>query len=172
MTELPELDCADFTTATGCRLRIRVVRPGDRYGHELCVVMDDGLEPVLEFFDAAQAHDYYHHGPTRDAKAVHAFCLGQFLARYRLSTILGNIGMGMGVVLSLHAPRFNVDWKSLVAALVDLELYRPPTTKESLLSIIRSIAEEGCEDGILVRPGMLNELFEAAGVDCRLEGLE
>jgi len=50
---------------------IRVIRPGDRYGLNDCLMLRAGEQPLVEFYDPRYLHTPF----------------GQFVARYYLSTI-------------------------------------------------------------------------------------
>jgi hypothetical protein len=73
----------DFTRSPGRVFNVRIVREGDRYGLDDCLVYDTASDKqfragdaLVEFYDATQ--DPAKFGPR-----------GQFVARYYLSTLLG-----------------------------------------------------------------------------------
>jgi hypothetical protein len=66
-----------FNDAHQARFTLRVVGDGDRYGREMALTHDD-RDPLVEFYDLRWDH-------VRDPEGV---VLGQFVSRYRLSTLL------------------------------------------------------------------------------------
>ncbi len=70
---------------------IRVVRQGDSYGLNDCLI-HEGVTPLLEFYD----RDYL--GPDFTP-------LGQFVSRYRIDTLLDHSG---GLALSGSVPKWRI----------------------------------------------------------------
>ena len=62
--------------STGLSFNARIVRQGDSYGRDFKLT-HDGAEPLVEFYDKRFPH-------TTDPEGV---VLGQFVSRYRLSTL-------------------------------------------------------------------------------------
>jgi len=63
-----------ITTTTGRRFAVRVVRRGDRYGHEDCLTHDRDLA-LIEFYDLSYPETFGERG--------------QFVTRYDADTLLG-----------------------------------------------------------------------------------
>lgn len=66
-------DTTTVGSANGVTFTVRIVRPGDRYGRDDCLV-HEGDEPLVEFYDASQDPAVF--GPR-----------GQFVSRYAISAI-------------------------------------------------------------------------------------
>lgn len=75
------------------RWLVRVVRTGDKYGLNNCLIHTDA-EPSVEFYDSNQDPDKF--GP-----------LGQFVSRYYLSTMLQR-DQGVGLILMGGVPEWVV----------------------------------------------------------------
>lgn len=70
--------------AFGRAFNVRVVGTGDRYGRDDCLVNEK--EPLVEFYDASQSVEKF--GPR-----------GQFVSRYKLSTLRRSAEEGRGIAL-------------------------------------------------------------------------
>lgn len=66
------------TAANGVPFTVRLVRKGDHYGLDGCLVHDED-DPLVEFYDARYPHTEY----------------GQFVSRYYLSTLLDDPVWGL-----------------------------------------------------------------------------
>lgn len=85
------------TSTTGVRFNVRIIRKGDRYGLDDCLVVGEGraatLEgngPLVEFYDSRWMHT-----PR-----------GQFVSRYGVDTILASHG---GLDLMSYEPSWKID---------------------------------------------------------------
>ena len=76
---------------------VRLVRPGDRFGRDDCLVHNDemGLGPIVEFYDRRQ--DPAKFGP-----------LGQFVSSYHRGTLFAH-PLGRGLCLDAGIPCWQVD---------------------------------------------------------------
>lgn len=102
-TSLRDLSVASITSTTGVRFNVRILRDGDRYGLNDCLVVGseasvklEGHGPFVEFYDSR-----YPHTP-----------IGQFVSRYGVDTILGTDGYGTGrggLDLMGYVPAWKID---------------------------------------------------------------
>ena len=82
-----------FTTSAGIPMGVRIVRSGDAYGLDNCL-MNTNRQPLVEFFDLRHA---------------------QFITRYGVRTLLGTddygsrIGSSAGLCLQGDVPAWNID---------------------------------------------------------------
>lgn len=97
--------CAVINTAHGVPFVVRPVMTGDRYGLGGCLIHDEA-DPLMEFFDARHAHNDL--GP------------GQFVTRYRLSTIREHVEGGGGIDLCGSIDDWRMDAAELKAALTEV----------------------------------------------------
>lgn len=79
-------------TTPGVTFNVRHVKPGDRYGRDLCLINKDN--DLIEFYDAR-----FPHTP-----------LGQFVSRYNLDTLMedGEKWRSQGLCLDMDIPDWNV----------------------------------------------------------------
>jgi hypothetical protein len=96
------------TNSNGVEFEVRIIREGDRYGMNDCLVNDSSNrffnenDPVLvEFWDAGQDPDVFENG-----------C--QFTGgRYSLHTLLDDTDNGYGLNLYGGEPRWSIDGKAM-----------------------------------------------------------
>jgi hypothetical protein len=100
----------------GRAFNVRLVRKGDRYGLDDCLVHDKD-EPMIEFWDATYEND-----PRFTAG------LGQFVSRYFLATLTGQDGYGgdhqrgsSGIDRCGHVAVWKVTSANVVAAIAAAE---------------------------------------------------
>ena len=65
---------------TGLRFNVRIVRIGDSYGLDDCLTNSEN-DPLVEFYDKRYPHTQW----------------GQFVTRYRSSTLTDSEGLGYGI---------------------------------------------------------------------------
>ena len=107
---------ARVTNDDGRAFNVRLVRRGDRYGLDDCLVHDkDGA--LVEFWDATYEND------PRFSEG-----LGQFVSRYFLDTLTGQDGFGRdhrrgssGLDLCGHVPAWKVTGQNVADAIVAAE---------------------------------------------------
>jgi hypothetical protein len=80
-------------TTRGVPMAVRLIRKGDRYGREDCLVHDKD-KPLVEFYDTRHASPKWPRG--------------QFLSRYYLRTLQSTVP-GTGLMLDGRVPEWNVD---------------------------------------------------------------
>ena len=98
----------------GRAFNVRLVRKGDRYGLDDCLVHDKDAA-LVEFWDATYEND------PRFTRG-----LGQFVSRYDLGTLTGSYGHDhrnrpRGIALCGHVPEWTVTGGNVVDALVAVE---------------------------------------------------
>lgn len=112
----------------GRAFNVRVIRKGDRYGLNDCLVHDKD-DPLVEFWDATYEHD------PRFTPG-----LGQFVSRYFLNTLTDEDGNGhelravpRGIALCGHEPVWTVTGGNVADAIAAAQaaLNLPATTKET-----------------------------------------
>ena len=94
---------ARIVNEAGRAFNVRLVRKGDRYGLNDCLVHDKD-EPLVEFWDATY---------ETDARFTPKF--GQFVSRYCLGTLTG--GGPRGIALCGHVPEWTVTAGNVADAL-------------------------------------------------------
>jgi hypothetical protein len=102
---------------SGLAFNVRLVRAGDRYGLNDCLVHDKD-EPLVEFWDATY---------ERDPRFTRG--LGQFVSRYCLGTLTGKPGCyghdhrrgPRGIALCGHVPAWTVTGGNVVDAINAVE---------------------------------------------------
>jgi len=96
--------------STGILFTVRLVREGQAYGRDLCLIHDKP-EPLVEFYDARYACD-----PTRERGGE----FGQFVSRYYLRTLrTGPQGRGLCLEGSVHDWTLDPEAMRLVHAILD-----------------------------------------------------
>ena len=108
---------ARVTNDAGRSFNVRLVRRGDRYGLNDCLVHDQD-EPLVEFWDATYEHD-----PRFTPE------LGQFAARYYLGTLTGKPGywghdhrrIPRGIPLCGDVPAWTVTGRNVADAVAAVE---------------------------------------------------
>lgn len=120
---LQPMPTATFTADHGITFRVRLVRQGERYGAEHCLVHDQP-DPLVEFYDTRYLFDYDFHGPKADAIAAKAPVLGQFISRYHLSTLREERGP-RGLVLYGGCPSWCIEADTLAQIHHWLETIHP-----------------------------------------------
>lgn len=111
------LAIARVVNDAGRAFHVRLVRHGDRYGLNDCLVHDK-VDPLVEFYDATYEND------RRFTPG-----LGQFASRYSLSTLTGNPGgygndhlhSPRGIALCGHVPEWTVTGGNVVDAIAAIE---------------------------------------------------
>lgn len=105
---------------------MRLVNVGDRYGLNMCLTHDAG-EQLIEFYDRTHAFHYDYVGTPEEAKAAGAPCLGQFVTRYRLSTILKSAEKRPSATLMMNGgvPVWHIEYEAVVRGLRDLGVLAP-----------------------------------------------
>ena len=93
----------------GRAFNVRLVRRGDRYGLNDCLVHDQD-EPLVEFWDA-----------TYEADPRFTPGLGQFASRYCLGTLTGK-GGSRGIALCGHVPEWTVTRGNVADAIAAAEV--------------------------------------------------
>ena len=108
---------ARVVNAAGLTFNVRLVRKGDRYGLDDCLVHDKD-EPLVEFWDATYEND------PRFTTG-----LGQFVSRYFLSTLTDEDGNGhklravpRGIALCGHVPAWTVTGSNVADAIAAVEV--------------------------------------------------
>lgn len=97
-----------FTAANDVPFLVRIVEYGDRYGYEDRITHDKKDDALVEFYDYRRECDYDYPGTREEARTAGAPLLGQFVARYRLSTLLENQN-GRGLSLMGSSPAWTID---------------------------------------------------------------
>lgn len=77
---------------------VRVVFEGDRFGRDMCLVLDDA-EPLIEFYDADYDFDI-----DTDGKV-----LGQFVSRYHADTLLEDANTTNGINLDGGVAKWQIE---------------------------------------------------------------
>ena len=99
----------------GRAFNVRLVRKGDRYGLDNCLVHDKD-DPLIEFWDATYEHD-----------ARFTPGLGQFVSRYFLATLTGQDGFGgdrrgsSGIDLCGHVAAWKVTGDNVAVSIAAAE---------------------------------------------------
>lgn len=105
-----------YTTDATCGFpfRVRLVRPGERHGAEMCLTNNDD-EPLVEFYDTRYPHAYDFAGTKEAAIAANAPILGQYIAGYRLSTLRESRHLQAGLCLHGGVPGWIISPSSLAS---------------------------------------------------------
>jgi hypothetical protein len=84
-----------ITTAKAVPMNVRMVRVGENYGRDNCLVHEDSLKlgPMVEFYDARYPHTEH----------------GQFVSRYYAQTLFDYHKPDTGLMLDGGIPDWNVD---------------------------------------------------------------
>jgi len=118
---------------------VRLVRPGDRYGAEFCLVHGEPkknqpgkfrLIPMVEFYSYKKpAIDYDFTGSREEAEKSGAPELGQYVSRYYLDTFVEVAEKKLGLNLCGYVPDWQVDFALVerVAKWLDHLLELPPS---------------------------------------------
>lgn len=128
------------TSNHGVVYTVRLVRNGDHYGSNFCLVHDKE-DPLVEFYDAKNTHDYDFVGSREDAKAAGAEVLGQYVSRYYLSTLLESAAVTPGINLCGHVPRWVIDGDALREALSALGCFKQPAEGSLLYETLAFLRE-------------------------------
>ncbi len=96
-------------TSHGIPFSVRLVRTGDRYGRDMCLVHEDAV-PMIEFYDARRT------GPGFDPG------LGQFISRYCATTLTAasptsQRNLDHGLLLDPGSPHWWVDGPEMQAVI-------------------------------------------------------
>jgi hypothetical protein len=105
------------TAANGVPFACVIVRQGDRYGLDFCLVNEG--ETLVEFWDLR-----YGHGPIHEGAEI----VGQFVARYLVPTLLdtdtwstGRVGERAGLDLYGGEPSWKIDQATAAAFVAWIE---------------------------------------------------
>jgi hypothetical protein len=107
----------DITNAqTGREFRVRIVKEGEAYGRDMCLIHDK-VDPLVEFYDVKHEFDVAPDGAP----------LGQFVSRYYLSTLMGE-GALSGPSIFTEDQGLNLDggvdvWSIDAIGMADVELF-------------------------------------------------
>ena len=117
-----------FAAANGITFRVRVVRIGERYGREMCLTHkgtpNHPGDPLVEFYDTRHPQDHEFAGTREDAKSAGVPPLGQFVARYYLST-LTHCAFAGGLCLQGGVPDWSIDSHTLALIRTWLAHHQP-----------------------------------------------
>lgn len=90
------MNAMQFTNHKGTPFMVRIVRRGQGYGKNFCITHNEE-EPLVEFYDARYMHTTY----------------GQFVNRYRMTTILFSNNDAYGLDLYGGEADWKIDAKTM-----------------------------------------------------------